>query len=111
METLANFQLIKRDVRALKKYIVYDDNINNWTKIIVIYNFYLFLNHLCGIFLLMNNLVKSNGDFKDEYKKIFMFFFYLCNLKNSYLYFILNVSKIDNNLANSFYSNTKKYFI
>jgi len=113
MEILANsnFQLIRRDIRALKKHIVYNNNINDWTKIIIIYNAYLIFNHIHAMYKLMNFLINDNGTFNDQYKKIFLFFFILCNLKNSYVYFILNISKIDVNLACNLFNNSKQYFM
>lgn len=113
MEILAssNFQLIKRDIRSLKKHIVFNNNINDWAKIIIIYNGYLIFNHLSAMNHLMCNLINDNSSFNNQYKKIFLFFFLMCNLKNSYAYFIFNVNKIDTNLAFSLYNNSKQYFI
>ena len=113
MEILAsnNFQLIKRDIRILKKHIVYNDNINNWSKIIIIYNAYLVFNQLYALYKIMYFLINNNKNFNDQYRKIFLFFFLLCNLKNSYIYLIINISKIDYNLASSLYNNSKQYFI
>jgi hypothetical protein len=113
MEILAStkFQLIKRDIRALKKHIVYNNDISDWMKIVIIYNTYLIFNHLNLIYKLTNYFINNNGSFNDQYKKIFLFFFLLCNTRNSYLYFILNVSKIDYNLANNLYSNSKEFFV
>jgi hypothetical protein len=113
MEILANpkFQLIKRDIRALKKHIIYNEEINNWTKIIILYNIHLIVNHIFALYKLMNYFINNTGSFKEQYIKFFLFFFLFCNLKNSYLYFILNVSKIDLNLANNLFKNSKEYFI
>lgn len=113
MEILANskFQLIKRDIRALKKHIIYNNNIKDWSKIIIIYNAYLLFNHFNALFNLMSNLINESSSFNNQYKKIFLFFFLMCNLKNSYVYFIININKIDPYLANNIYNNTKEYFI
>lgn len=106
-----NFQLIKRDVRTLKQYIIKDNNINDWDKIIIIYNIYLIFNHLYISYCLIDYLTKNNSDnFIIQFKNIYLFFFILCNLRNSYLYCILNISKIDKKLADSLYENTKDYF-
>ena len=53
----------------------------------------------------------NNTEFGHQFKNIYIFFFILCNLKNSYGYFILNVHKIDPKLANSFFKNTHHYFL
>ena len=103
------FQLIKRDVRVLQKYISDDNDINNWRKIIVIYNIYLLYNYLRVNYYLINILSKSNKPFNQEFKSIFLFFYMICSLNSSYSYFILNTSKIDPNLAMSFHNNLKEY--
>jgi len=107
IEDITKYQLIKRDIRELKSYLFTDNDINNWNKLIVIYNFYLFFSHLYVLYVLVDVLSKSNQSFYDEYRKIFLMFFVLCNLQNTYRYFIINVSKINYNLANILYSNTK----
>lgn len=104
------FQLIKRDVRILQKYISDNNDINNWRKIILIYNIYLLYNYLQINYYLINILSASNKPFKDEFKSIFLFFYMICSLNSTYSYFILNTSKIDYNLAMSFHNNLKEYF-
>lgn len=103
--------LIKKDFKELKGLIFNVNDINDWNKIIVLYNFYLFFNHLYILYCLLDFLNNDKGSFSQQFKTIYLFFFILCNLQNSYLYFILNVNKIDNNLANSLYKNTKDYFM
>jgi hypothetical protein len=103
--------LIKNDFRELRHFLFEDNNINDWDKIIVIYNMYLFFNHVYMLYYLLDNLMKDKSSFTTQFKTIYLFFFLLCNLKNSYLYFILNVNKIDNKLAHSLYTNTKQYFV
>jgi hypothetical protein len=109
--TSSNFQLIRSDFRELKVYIFKDDSINDWDKIILIYNFYLFVNHLYITYYLLDIITKDKSDFIHQFKNIYLFFFILCNLKNSYLYFIFNVSKIDKNLANRLFLHSKDYFM
>ena len=106
-----NFQLIKQDFKELKVYIFKDNSVHNWDKIILIYNFYLFFNHLYIIYYLLDIITKDKSDFIYQFKNIYLFFFILCNLKNSYLYFILNVSKIDKPLANRLFNHSKDYFM
>lgn len=111
IEDIKKYQLIKRDIRELKGYLFTDNDINDWNKLIVIYNFYLFLSHLYVLYVLIDVLSISQNSFNSEYKQIFLMFFVLCNLQNTYRYFIMNVSKINYNLANNLYANTKEYFI
>ena len=105
------FQLIKRDSRELRTYLFSDNDINEWTKLIIIYNIYLFFSHFYVLYVFAEYFSNNNKSFNEDYKKIFMLFFILCNTQNNYRYFILNVSKIDVKLANSFYKNTNEYFI
>jgi hypothetical protein len=104
-------EVIQKDFRELKGFIVADNDVNNWDKIIVLYNIYLFFNHLQMLYYLMDYIRKDNLSFVEQFKTIYLFFFLLCNLRNSYLYFILNVTKIDKKLGSSFYENTKMYFM
>lgn len=106
------FQIIKRDFKSLKKHLFNENEINDWNKIIIIYNLYLFFNHLYILYTLMDIISKdTNTDFLNQFRNIYIFFFILCNIKNSYMYFIINTSKIDKELAENFYKNTHKYFI
>jgi hypothetical protein len=104
-------ELIRRDVRSLKEYIIRDNHIHNWDKIIIIYNFYLLFHHMYIAYHLIDYISKDNSHFLVQFRNIYIFFFILCNLKNSYLYLILNIYKIDKNLADSLYKNTKEYFV
>ena len=106
-----NLQLIKSDIKVLKQYIIYDNTIHDWNKIIIIYNIYLIFNHLYLAYCLIEYISTHNDNFIVQFGNIYIFFFILCNLKNSYLYCILNISKIDKNLAISLYNNTKEYFL
>ncbi len=103
--------VIQKDFKTLKGFIIEDNNVNDWDKIIVLYNIYLFFNHLQMLYYLMDYINRDNLNITTQFKTIYLFFFLLCNLRNSYMYFIINVSKIDNNLSDSFYNNTKQYFM
>jgi hypothetical protein len=105
------FALIKKDFRELRTYLFTENDINNWDKIIVLYNLYLFFNHLYILYILLDFIQNQKTSFTQQFKSIYLFFFILCNLKNSYLYFIFNISKINKNLGDSFYHNTKEYFM
>lgn len=114
MDTLNvnNFQLIRQDFRDLKKILFTENNINDWKKIIIIYNFYLFFNHLYISYILMEYISNDkNNTFLNQFKNIYIFFFALCNMKNAYGYFIYNVSKVDSLLALNILNHTKEYFI
>ncbi len=103
--------LVRNDIRQLRAYIFQENNINDWDKVIIMYNFYLFCNHLYILYNLFSYItLDKKASFSQQFKHIYMFFFILCNLKNSYMYFILNVSKIDMALANNLYAHTKDYF-
>lgn len=103
--------LIKQDFRELRGHLFTENNINDWDKIIILYNFYLFFNHLYILYILLDYIQHQNTSFIQQFKTIYLFFFILCNLRNSYLYFICNVSKINKELGNSMYNNTKQYFM
>jgi hypothetical protein len=103
-------KLIKQNVKDLQNYIFNDNDVNNWRKVIIIYNIYLLYNYMQINYHLINVLSNSNNSFKNEFKTLFFFFYFLCSLKTSYSYFILNTSKIDYDLAMKFHSNLKEYF-
>lgn len=100
------FQLIKRDVRALKKHILSDENEDKWRKAIILFNFYLFFYHLYILYELTVQFKESSN-----FGYIYMYFFVLCNTRNLYLHMILNISKLDKPLAESMFQNTKQYFV
>jgi len=95
-----NFSLIKRDARVLKKIIFGQNEINDWNKIIILYNLYLIVNFYQLNFYLVDFLsANKNSTFKDDFKHLYLLFFFLCSLKASYGYLIVNVNKVDNELA------------
>ena len=106
-----NVQLVRQDFRELKKHIFQENNVNDWDKIIIIYNFYLFFSHLYLVYVLMDIISKDNSTFIHQFRNVYVFFFILCNMKNSYAYFIFNVSKIDPILALNILKHTKEYII
>ena len=107
-----NFKIIKRDTRELKKYIVYNNTINDWDKIIIIYNIYLIIsNVLLGFYLISYTSNVSSTSFVNDFKNIYLLFFILCSIKSSYSYAIYNISKVDMKLALSFHQNLSKYFV
>lgn len=109
--TLAKLQLIKRDVRDIKAHVFGENNIHDWYKLIVVYNFYLFYSQMYILYQIAIYMADSTNSFSADFKKIYMFFFILCNLRSTYLYFIVNVAKMDYPLSMRFYNNTKEYFV
>ena len=101
--------LVKRDLRQVSKIIYEDNNIDDWTKIIIAYNIYLIFSQIMLVIYYINYfsniLSKSSNNFKNTY----LFFFLLCSLQNSYGYGILNISKVNPELAFSLHNNMKNY--
>ena len=100
--------LIKRDLRQVSKIIYEDNNINDWTKIILAYNIYLIFSQIMLVVYYINffnELTTSTNNFKNTY----LFFFLLCSLQNSYAYGILNINKVNPELATSLHHNMKNY--
>jgi hypothetical protein len=101
--------LIKRDLRQLSKIIYEDNNINDWTKIIIAYNIYLVFSQIMLIIYYINcfnNIVINSAN---NVKSTYLFFFLLCSLQNSYAYGILNVNKVNPELASNLHNNMKNY--
>jgi len=108
----SNFRLIRADFKVLKGDLFDDNSINEWNKIIIVYNLYLFFNNLFILYSLINIISNDKSTkFEDQFKNVYLLFFIMCSIKNSYAYFILNVSKINPDLAYSFFKNSHKYFI
>jgi hypothetical protein len=108
---LEKLQIIKRDVRTLRTYLFSNNNENDWMKLIIIYNIYIMISHMYILYTFADYFMYSKKTFQEDFKKIFILFFILCNAQNTYRYFILNVSKVNTQLADSLYKNTKEYFI
>ena len=104
-------QLVKVNLKELHKYIIYDNNINNWDKIIIIYNFYIFFSNLYIAYYLINLLHNDNNNIITQFKNIYIFFYILCSIRTTYLYLIKNICKINIILGTNLYNNTHKYFI
>ena len=109
--TISKLKLIKYDITVLKKHLFTNNDINDWYKLIIIYNFYLIVAHIYIMYSISIYMAHSTTSFNKDFMKTYLFFFIMCNLQSSYRYFIINVSKIDPLLANSLYGNTKEYFI
>ena len=95
---LQKYILIKRDVRELRKIIFGDEeHIHNWDRILI-YN-------------IMNKINKhSDFNFQRDYVNLYIFVFFICNLRTSYLYMIKSVFKVNKPLASSLHTNMGEYF-
>ena len=105
MEYLDTLQLIKSDSRELRKLIVENNNgINDFDKQLLLFNILLVANQFNSIFRV---LAYSNIFYENKNKKFdietFMVAYLFMGFLNYYKYLILNVSKIDKNLANNLF--------
>lgn len=105
------FQLIRSNIKEIKGYIINDNHISDWRKIIIVYNFYLFFSNLYIAYHLIDVLSKGDQNFIEQFRNVYLFFFILCSVRTSYMYLIINISKIDATLGNNLYNNTKEYFM
>lgn len=104
------FQLIKRDTRELQKILFTENDVNDWAKIIILYNIYLVYNQIMLAYSLFDILINDKSSFEKQFTKIYAFFFLLCSIKTSYLYFIYNLSKTDYDLSMKMHNNLKNFF-
>jgi hypothetical protein len=104
------FQLIKRDTRELQKILFTENDVNDWAKIIILYNMYLVYNQIILAYSLFDFLINDKSSFEKQFTKIYAFFFLLCSIKTSYLYFIYNLSKTDYDLSMKMHNNLKNFF-
>lgn len=115
MDIYNNFQLVKANTRELHKYLVSDNEVNDWDKIIIIYNFYIFFSNLYIAYYLISMLTKNNNNNNNniiiEFRNVYLLLYILCSIRTSYLYLIKNVCKINLILGTNLYNNTNKYFI
>ena len=103
------FQLIKKDLREIKNDLFNINNIDDWNKLIIFYNIYLFFSQIYIFCYIFDCFVYDNKHFINEFKKIYIFFFIICNIKNSYLHLIKNIYNINKKVGLSLYENTKEY--
>jgi hypothetical protein len=100
--------LIKRDLRQVSKIIYENNNVDDWTKIILVYNLYLVFSHIILTFYIINCINSSVTT--NNMRTTYLLFFILCNLQNSYASGIKNINKINPPLASSLHENLKNYF-
>lgn len=106
-----NLQLIKANLRELKQYIVHDNELNNWDKIIIVYNFYIFFSNLYVAYHLISILSKDNDNIAIQFRNVYLFFYILCSIRTTYLYLIKNICKINMVLGINLYNNSCNYFL
>lgn len=97
--------LIKRDLRQLSKIIYEENNINDWRKLIIMYNIYLIYSQTVLILYCLSMSI----DFIYNFRSIYLFLFLCSSLQNSYAYGILNINKINPTLALSMHNNFVDY--
>ena len=109
---LQKYILIKRDVRELRKIIFgNDEQIHDWDRILIVYSIFLMYQHVFLLYNVMTKINKHNDfNFQRDYVNLYIFVFFLCNLRTSYLYMIKSVFKVDKPLAGSLHSNMGEYF-
>jgi hypothetical protein len=107
----SEFRLIKKDFSNLRKDLFEENNINDWDKLIIIYNFYLLLNYVYFTYDLLNIVNKDNADFRTQFLSLYLFFYCFTSMQSCYLYFIKNVCKINYKLGLEIHQNLKDFFI
>ena len=101
MDFLTNpkYELIRRDVRTLKKHIVHNNLIHDWDKIVIVYNIYLLYSFTYNAFKLIDfyasQFLKGKDiPFHQQFLYFYMSFYCICCIKSTYLYFIKNIYKV-----------------
>ena len=61
---IKEFQLIKKDLSVLRQDLFEENGINDWDKIIIIYNFYMLINYVYYTYNLLGVLYKDNSHFR-----------------------------------------------
>ena len=100
-----NEVLVKRDLRQVSKIIYENNNVDDWTKIILVYNLYLVFSHILLVSYMINCLDINKFNLRTTY----LLFFIMCNLQNAYGYGITNIYKINPSLANNLHENLKNW--
>jgi len=109
---LQKYLLIKRDVRDLRKIIFgNDEHIHDWDRILIIYTIFLMYQHVFLLYNVMSRIVQHDDfNFKRDFKNLYMFCFFIINLRTAYLYMIKSVVKVDKNLAGRLHTTMGEYF-
>ena len=96
--TSPTFRLIKNDLTKIRECIIYNNDIDNWSKIAIVYNIFIFFQMSYLAFTFSNN-------------NPYYFLFSIVVIRSLYIQFILNILKIDKNIGISLFNLTKNFFI
>tara|TARA_A100001015_G_scaffold164322_1_gene182687 strand:+ start:1016 stop:1366 length:351 start_codon:yes stop_codon:yes gene_type:complete len=108
---LQKYMLIKRDARELRQILFGINDINDWNKLIILYTIFLMYQHFYLIYKFINKLNRPGPfNFQRDFKDVYIFFFFICNVRVIFLYMIKGICKVDKKLALSIHSNLKEYF-
>ena len=108
---IQKFMLIKQDASDLRQLMLGENDINEWNKLLIFYTIYLIYQHVFASYSMMQSVLKHDDfNFSRDFRSIYLFFFFICNLKVSYIYMIKTVFKVDKRLALSHHSNLGEYF-
>ena len=109
---LQKYILIKRDVRDLRQIIFGDDDhIHDWDRVLIVYSIFLMYQHVFLLYDIMKKInLHDDFNFTRDYMNLYIFVFFMCNLRTSYLYMIKSVFSVDKKLASSLHTNMGEYF-
>ncbi len=108
----SEFQLITKDFNDLRHDICAVNEISDWDKLIIVYNFYMLMNYVYYTYSLLDILNKdSNKHFQQQFMHLYLFFYCFSSMKDCYLYFIRNVCRINFKLGIQMHLNMKQYFM
>lgn len=114
MNNLEDYQklvLIKKDAQQLRSLIFHENEKNDWIKLFVLYAMFLMYQHLYLIYTHMDLIQKSGPyDFKKDFLKIYLLFFFIMNLRGVYGSMIYSIGRLDTKLACSMHQNMGEYF-
>lgn len=110
-EELQKYILIKRDARELRKILFGINDINDWNKLLILYTIFLMYQHMYLIYKRMEKMNKPGTfNFARDFKDLYIFFFFVVNLRSVYLYMVVNIARVDRKLAGSIHGNLKEFF-
>ena len=111
LHELQKYMLIKRDTRELRQILFGENDIHGWDKLLILYSIILMYQHVYLLHKTMMKVTKHEDfNFNRDFKDLFMFVFFMCNLRTSYLYLIKTTLKVDKKLATNLHSNMGEYF-
>ena len=67
-----NEVLVKRDLRQVSKIIYENNNVDDWTKIILVYNLYLVFSHILLVSYMINCLNINKFNLRTTYLLFFI---------------------------------------